>query len=65
MSHTAANREEEGHGVRGAGWVRGVRPPRPVRKIGRVEELFLGGEGEPEYVRVRIGPFGLKSAFIR
>jgi hypothetical protein len=44
---------------------RGVRYPRPVGKIGRVEELFVGGEGEPEYVGVRMGPFGLKSVLIR
>ena len=65
MSHTRANRGGEGRGARGTGRVRGVRHPRPVGEIGRVEELFVGGEGEPEYVRVRMGPFGLKSALIR
>jgi hypothetical protein len=34
------------------------------RKIGLVEELFSNDSGEPEYVRVRLGLFGLKSAVI-
>jgi hypothetical protein len=29
------------------------------RKIGRVEELFTGGDGRPKHVRARLGPFGL------
>ena len=34
------------------------------RKIGRVKELFANARGEPEYVRVRISFFGLKSVLI-
>ena len=34
------------------------------RKIGRVERLFVNGKHEPEYVRVRIGLFGLRSVLI-
>lgn len=34
------------------------------RKIGVVGELFANGSGEPEYVRVKVGLFGLKSALI-
>ena len=34
------------------------------RKIGVVGELFSNDSGEPEYVRVRLGLFGLKSAMI-
>lgn len=34
------------------------------RKIGAVAELFANESGEPEYVRVRMGLFGLKSALI-
>ncbi len=30
------------------------------KKIGSVEELFVNGGGEPEYVRVRTGLFGLR-----
>jgi hypothetical protein len=35
------------------------------RKIGRVEELFTGGDGRRKHVRVGVGPFGLgKSVLI-
>ena len=34
------------------------------RKIGRAKELFANAQGEPEYVRVRTGPFGLRSVLI-
>ena len=34
------------------------------RKIGVVRELFANGSGEPEYVRVRMGLFGMKNALI-
>lgn len=34
------------------------------RKIGVVVELFANGSGEPEYVRVRMGLFGMKNALI-
>ncbi len=34
------------------------------RKIGVVGELFANGGGEPEYVRVRMGLFGMRSALI-
>ncbi len=28
--------------------------------IGTVKEIFVNGSGEPEYIRVRVGLFGLK-----
>ncbi len=34
------------------------------RTIGSVKELFTNAYGEPEYVRVRVGLFGLKSVLI-
>lgn len=34
------------------------------RRIGRVKELFVNGYDEPEYVRVKMGLLGLKSALI-
>jgi hypothetical protein len=34
------------------------------RKIGRVEELFAGGDGRPKHVRVRLGPFGLEMSVL-
>ncbi len=32
--------------------------------IGSVKELFVNAGGEPEYIRVRIGPFGLKTVLL-
>jgi len=40
-----------------------VRDPEG-RKIGRVKELFAAVHGEPQYVRVRVGFFGLRSVLI-
>ncbi len=34
------------------------------KKIGSVEKIFVNGNHEPEYVRVRMGFFGLKSVLI-
>ena len=34
------------------------------RRLGRVKELFANAYGEPEYVRVKMGLFGLKAALI-
>ncbi|MCA1717272.1 MAG: hypothetical protein LC781_10720 [Actinobacteria bacterium] len=34
------------------------------QKIGSVEKVFVNGYREPEYVRVRMGFFGLKSVLI-
>ena len=34
------------------------------RKIGAAREVFANGSGKPEYVRVRMGLFGLKDALI-
>lgn len=34
------------------------------RKIGRVQELFVGGRGEPEYVRTKLGLLGLKRSVV-
>ena len=34
------------------------------REIGKIEKLLLNGRGEPEYVAVKIGLFGRKTALI-
>ena len=34
------------------------------REIGRVHELLVDANGEPKYVRLKTGPFGLKSALV-
>lgn len=33
-------------------------------KVGSVVELFVNLQGEPEYVRVKLGLFGLKTALL-
>jgi hypothetical protein len=33
-------------------------------KVGSVEELFVNGSGEPEYVKVRMGLLGLRSVLL-
>ncbi len=34
------------------------------QKIGRAESFFLNGSGDPEYIRVKMGLFGLKKVLI-
>jgi hypothetical protein len=34
------------------------------QKIGRAEEFFVNWSGEPEYIRVKMGLFGLKTVLI-
>lgn len=34
------------------------------KKIGRVEEMFVNAQEEPEYLRARIGVFGVKSVLL-
>ncbi len=34
------------------------------QRIGKVEKVFVNGDDEPEYVRVKMGLFGLKSVLI-
>lgn len=34
------------------------------KKIGRAEKLFLNGSGEPEYISVKMGPFGFKTVLV-
>ena len=34
------------------------------RRIGTARQVFANGRGEPEYIRVRIGFLGLRSALI-
>jgi hypothetical protein len=33
-------------------------------RIGRVQKLFVNGSDEPEYIEVKMGLFGLKTALI-
>jgi hypothetical protein len=34
------------------------------RRIGRTERVFANGRGEPEYIRVKMGLFGLKTVLL-
>jgi hypothetical protein len=34
------------------------------RKIGRVKEFYTNARGEPEYIMVRVGLFGMRSVLI-
>ena len=65
MTQTAVNRREfrNRFGVPGKCFDYMVLDPQG-RRIGRVKELFRNAYGEPEYVRVRMGPFGLKAVLI-
>ena len=40
-----------------------VRDPEG-RRIGTAKEVFANGRGEPEYVRVRMGLLGFRSALL-
>ena len=35
-----------------------------AQKIGRAEEAFVNWDGEPGYIRIRLGFFGMKSMLI-
>ena len=35
-----------------------------AQKIGRAEEVFVNWDGEPDYIRIRLNPFGMKSVLI-
>jgi hypothetical protein len=63
--YTAVSREEPG-GSTGtledyAGYA--VCDPRG-HKIGRAQKIFLNGRGEPEYIKVKMGLFGIKAVLI-
>ena len=34
------------------------------RRIGRTERVFANGRGEPEYIKVKVGLFGLKTLLL-
>lgn len=62
MTHTAVNPKQchSGFGVPEEYSDYMVRDPEG-RKIGRVKEIFANAHGEPQYVRVRMGFFGLRT----
>lgn len=66
MTRTAANRRRSRNpGAEPTeGYADYVVSDPEGRKIGRVKELFTNARGEPEYVRVGMAPFGLRSILI-
>ncbi len=64
--HAATNRERKETGRSEApAWCAGYAVLDPEgRKIGVAKEVFANGRGEPEYVRVGMGVFGLKRVLI-
>jgi hypothetical protein len=66
MAHTAANRRRSYSQVAApeeeyADYI--VCDPNG-QKIGRVKEFFTNARGEPEYIMVRVGLFGMRSVLI-
>jgi hypothetical protein len=62
--YTAVSRKEPGSSrtfEEYAGYT--VCDPRG-QKVGRAERLFLNGDGEPEYIRVKMGLFGFKTVLV-
>ena len=73
MTHTAANHKPFDGQPDGRRGDRFDEPERYVgyavcdprgRKIGSTVEIFLNDSDEPEYIKVRIGTFGLKTVLI-
>jgi hypothetical protein len=66
MAQTAANRRRsynpvEAPGKEYADYV--VCDPKG-RRIGRIKEFYTNAHGEPEYLMVRVGFFGMRSVLI-
>ena len=64
--HAATNRERKETGrSEASAWCAGHAVLDPEgRKIGVAKEVFATGKGEPEYVRVGVGMFGMKTVLI-
>lgn len=65
MPRTAVDYEETGVGSgtpkEYAGYA--IRDPRG-RKVGGVEKVFVSEDGEPQYIEMKMGLFGLKSVLL-
>ncbi len=66
MTHTAANqrRSHERDGALGKEYADYVVLDPAGCKIGHVKEFFTNARGEPEYIMVRVGFFGIRSVLI-
>jgi hypothetical protein len=63
--YTAVSPRVQGGSIRSAEDYAGytICDPRG-QKIGRIEKLFMNESGEPEYIRVKMGFFGLRIVLI-
>ena len=66
MTHTAANQRgsRDRDGALGKEYADYVVLDPAGRKIGHVKEFFTNARGEPEYIMVRVGLFGMRSVLI-
>lgn len=59
MHQTAITVNERGHRCREPEDYEGYEVHDPLgQRIGKAEKLFVNGDGDPRYVRVRLGFFG-------
>ena len=65
MTHTAVNRGDLGDRFETPVEYVGYKLCDPLgKKIGSVQQLFLNGNDEPEYIRVKMGFLGLRTVLI-
>ncbi len=59
--HPALDRKSVGDGLDPLGGCAGYGVYDPLgQRIGRANKIFVNGNGEPEYIRVKMGVFGWK-----
>ncbi len=65
MPRTAIARKSFADRLDAAGGCVGYGVYDPLgQRIGKAENIFVNGNGEPEYIKVKMGLFGLKSVLI-
>lgn len=63
--YVAANPEERSRSIQNTEHYAKYKVCDPSgRRIGRTERVFANGRGEPEYIKVKLGLFGLKTVLI-
>ena len=63
--HTAVGSRERSSSIQTAEHYAKYKVCDPIgRRIGRTERVFANGGGEPEYLEVKMGLFGLKSVLL-
>ncbi len=65
MQTTPTGRRKRGHPFEAPEECTGYRLCDPLdQTIGTVKELFVNADGDPEYIRVKMGLFGLKTVLL-